>query len=96
VILYALGKSSFCCRAKLFGVSRTTTYYWIRAIAATIGNFVIADDIHEIDCDEMWHFIQSEKRNSGASKPWIVAQSELLPGYLVVVMLQPSNACMTK
>jgi len=53
VILYALGKSSFGCRAKLFGVSRTTTCYWIRAIAVTIANLVIADDIHEIDCDEM-------------------------------------------
>lgn len=96
VILYSLGKSSFGFLAKLFGVSRTTTYYWIRAIAATTEELPIADDIHEIDFDEMWHFIQSKKRSSGSSKRWIIAQGELLPGYSVVVMLQPSNDSMTK
>ena len=96
VILYSLGKSSFGFLAKLFGVSRTTTYYWIRDIATTTEGPVIANNIHAIDFDEMWHFIQSKKRNSGSSKPWIIAQGELLPGYSVVVMLQPSNACMIK
>jgi transposase len=96
VILYSLGKSSFGFLAKLFGVSRTTTYYWIRDIAATTEEPAIADNIHEIDFDEMWHFIQSKKRNSGSSKPWIIAQGELLPGYSVVVMLQRSNDYMTK
>lgn len=96
VILYALGKSSFGFLAKLFGVSRTTTYYWIRDIAATTSEPVIADNIQAIDFDEMWHFIQSKKRNSGSSKPWIIAQGELLPGDSVVVMLQPSNGCMIK
>ena len=96
VILYSLGKSSFGFLAKLFGVSRTTTYYWIRHIAKTIEEPVIAGDIQEIDFDEMWHFIQSKKRNSGLSKRWIIAQGEPLPGYAVVVMLQPSNGSMTK
>jgi len=96
VILYSLGKSSFGFLAKLFGVSQTTTYYWIRDMAATTEDLVIASDIHAIDFDEMWHFIQSKKINSGSSKPWIIAQGELLPGYSVVVMLQPSNACMIK
>ena len=96
VILYSLGKSSFGFLAKLFGVSRTTTYYWIRQMAETMAEPVIADNIQAIDFDEMWHFIQSKKRKSGLSKPWIIAQGELLPGYSVVVMLQPSNACMTK
>src|SRR5215510_1109798 len=57
VILYSLGKASFGFLAKLFGVSRTTTYYWIRDLAATIEEPVIAGDIQEIDFDEMWHFI---------------------------------------
>jgi transposase len=96
VILYSLGKASFGFLAKLFGVSRTTPYYWIRDIAATTEEPVIASNIHEIDFDEMWHFVQSKKSNSGSSKPWIIAQGELLPGYSVVVMLQRSNAYMTK
>jgi len=96
VILYSLGKSSFGFLAKLFGVSRTTTYYWIRDLAAITEEPSIAEDIHEIDFDEMWHFIQSKKRSSGSSKPWIIVQGELLPGYSVVVMLQRSNDSMTK
>jgi len=96
VILYSLGKSSCGFLAKLFGVSRTTTYYWIRDLAATTEEPVIANNMQEIDFDEMWHFIQSKKRNSGSSKLWIIVQGELVPGYSVVVMLQPSNACMTK
>ena len=96
VILYSLGKSSFGCLAKLFCVSRTTAYYWIRDMAATTEEPSIPDNSHEIDCDEMWYFIQSKKRSSGSSKPWIIAQGELLPGYSVVVMLQRSNDSMTK
>lgn len=96
VILYSLGKSSFGFLAKLFGVSRSTPYYWMRDIAKTTDEPVITDGIQEIDFDEMWHFIQSKKRNSGSSKPWIIVQGELLPGYSVVVMLQRSNVCMTK
>ena len=38
IILYSLGKSSFGFLAKLFGVSRTTTYYWIRQAAAILMN----------------------------------------------------------
>lgn len=96
VILYALGKSSFGFLAKLFGVSRTTTYYWIRDTAATIKEPAIAANIQAIEFDEMWHFLQSKKRKSGSSKPWIIVQGEPLPGYSVVVMFQPSNDCMIK
>ena len=96
VILYALSKSSFGFLGKLFGVSRTTAYYWIRDIAETMAEPVIAANIHAIEFDEMWHVLQSKKRKSGSSKPWIIAQGELSPGYSVVVMLQPSNGCMIK
>ena len=96
IILYSLGKSSFGFLAKLFGVSRTTTYYWIRQAASSIDEPTIAPDIQEIELDEVWHFIQSTKEKSGLFKPWIVAQGEPLPGYSVVVMLQRSNGSMTK
>jgi len=96
IILYSLGKASFGFLGKLFGVSRTTPYYWIRQAAATIDEPAIGHDIHAIDFDEMWHFIQSKKTSSGSSKPWIIAQGEPLPGYSVIVMLQRSDACMIK
>jgi transposase-like protein len=96
IILYSLGKSSFGFLAKLFGVSRTTTYYWIRQAAAMTDEPTIDADIQELEFDEMWHFIQSKKEKSGLLKPWIVAQGELLPGCSVVVMLQHSNGFTTK
>ena len=96
IILYSLGKASFGFIGKLFGVSRTTAYYWIRDAAAQIDEPTIAGDIQAIAFDEMWHFLQSKKARFGLSKRWIVAQGELLPGCLVVVMLQPFNDSTTK
>jgi transposase len=63
--LYSLGKSSFGFLGKLFGVSRTTTYDWIRQAAETIAEPPIAHDVQAIDFDEMWHVLQSKKANSG-------------------------------
>ena len=65
IILYSLGKASFGFLAKLLGVSRTTTYYWIRRAAANTDEPTIAPDIREIEFDEMWHFIQSKREKSG-------------------------------
>lgn len=96
IILYAIGKSSFGFLGKLFGVSRSTTYKWIKNVAEGIDEPIISSSIKEIEFDEMWHFIQSKKTKSGSSKRWIVAQGELLPGLSVVVMLQPSNASIIK
>jgi hypothetical protein len=96
VILYSLGKASFGFLAKLLGVSRTTTSDWIRQAAASTDEPTIAPEIQEIEFDEMWHFIQSQKAKSGLLKPWIVAQGEPLPGYSVVVMLQRSHDSMIK
>ena len=94
VILYSLGKSSFGFLGKLFGVSRTTAYYWIRQAAASTDEPTITENIQEIEFDEMGHFLQSKKENFGSLRRWIVAAGEPLPGYSVVVMLQHSNASM--
>jgi transposase len=96
LIFYSLGKASCGFLAKLLGVSRTTTYDWIRQAAASTDEPTMAPDIREVECDEMWHFMQSTKEKSGLLKPWIVAQGEPLPGYSVVVMLQRSNDSMIK
>ena len=87
IILYSLGKASFGFLAKLLGVSRTTTYYWIRQAAASTNEPSMAPDIQEIEFDEMWHFRRSKKDKAGLSTPWIVAQGEPWRGYSVVVML---------
>src|SRR5262245_8748534 len=81
MILYSLGKVSFGFLTKRLGVSRTTTYFWIRHAAASMDEPTIAPDIQEIEFDEMWHVMQSNKEKSGLLKPWIVVQGEPLPGY---------------
>jgi hypothetical protein len=89
VLLYALGKASFGMLGKIFGVSRSLTYRWIRDEAAKFPEPIVSGAIEEMEFDEMWHFIGSKKTNGGSSKRWIVGHGELWPGLLVVVMLQP-------
>ena len=96
MILYALGKASFGFLGKLFGVSRTTAYHWIRAEAERIGEPKVAGDIREMEFDEMWHFIGSKKTSDGSSRRWIVAHGALSPGWWAVVMLTPSDGSTPK
>jgi hypothetical protein len=91
VILYSLGKASFGMLGKIFGVSRSLTYRWIAEEASRLPEPSVPGDIKEMEFDEMWHFVGSKKTKNGSSKPWIVAQGELLPGLLAVVMLQRSK-----
>ena len=88
VLLYSLGKASFRFLAKLFDVSPTTTYNWVRQTAESFDEPVIGENIKEIEIDKMWHFLQSKKTKNGLSRPWIVTQGELSSGLSVVVMLQ--------
>ncbi len=67
VILYLLGKASFGFLAKLFGVSCSLTYRWIKEEAESLPEPVISNEIKEIEFDEIWHFIQSKK-----NKKWII------------------------
>ena len=52
VLLYALGKASFRVLAKLFDVSPTTTYNWLRQAAESLAEPVIEEKIKEIEIDE--------------------------------------------
>ena len=69
VVLYALGKASFGFMAKLFGVSRTTTYNWIKQMGEEIDYPKISEGIKEIEFDEMWHFVQSKKQEMDHQSP---------------------------
>ena len=95
-ILYSLGKASFGMLGKIFGVSRSLTYRWIRDEAEKLPLPIVSGQIKEMEFDEMWHFVGSKKTKNGSSKPWIVATGELWPGLSAVVMLQLSGDSMTK
>jgi len=88
VLLYASGKSSYGFIAKLFNVSRTGVLKWIRGFAQQIPEPSIANEIKEIEFDEMWHFLKSKKTKYGYGKPWIVLQVEPSPGLSAIVMLK--------
>ena len=96
VILYSLSKASFGMLGRIFGVSRTLTYRWIKAEAETLPEPEIPGDIKEMEFDEMWHFIGSKKTRSGSSRRWIVARGEPWPGCSAVVMLQLSGGSTPK
>ena len=96
VILYSLGKASFGFLGKIFGVSRSIPYRWIKAEAEKMTEPHLSGEIKEMEFDEMWHFIGSKKTKNGLSKRWIVAQGELWPGLSAVVILQPSDGSMPR
>ncbi len=96
VLLYALGKASFNMLGKLLGHSPSLIYRWVREAMDATQEPEIDGSIREMECDEMWHFIRLKKTKDGSSRPWIVAQGELLPGLQVIVMRQPSSDFTTK
>ena len=96
VLLYSLGKGSYNMMGKLFGRNRSLIYRWIREAGINTEEPTIDGEITEIEFDEMWHFIQSKKRNFGSSRPLTVAAGELSPGFSVVVIAQHSGGSTTR
>jgi len=62
VILYALGKASFGMLGKIFGVSRSLSYRWVRDEPQRLPEPVVPSGIQEMEFDEMWHFLRSKKQ----------------------------------
>lgn len=91
VILYALAKGSFNMLGKVFGRNRSLIYRWIKEAGLKQSEPEIDGDIQEIEFDEMWHFVNEKKRKFGSSRPLIVAQGKLSPGFSVLVILQRSE-----
>jgi transposase-like protein len=66
LLLSSLGQASCGFVAKLLGVSRTTTYDWIRPAAASTDEPTIAEDMQAIEWDERWHLMHSNKETCGS------------------------------
>lgn len=96
VLLYGMGKSSYGFIAKLFKVSRTAVYHWIRNFCEDLPPPQVPEGDYDIEFDEMWHYVNSKKTNSGFGKPWIVMKGKPLPGLQAIVMLKPSKDFMKK
>ena len=62
ILLYGMSRSSYSFLAKLFKVSPTAVYNWIRNCAESIGEAVVNKGDYDIEFDEMWHFVGSKKQ----------------------------------
>ena len=81
---------------RILRIDHTLVYRWVREFGESLPEPEVPGNIRQIEFDEMWHFIKNKKTGFGSSKPLIVAQGELWPGCLAVVMLQHSVDSMTR
>ena len=95
LLMYGSCKASYGMIAKLFNVSRTTVLNWIRTMGRKLPEPEIKTDVHEIQMDEMWHFINKKNKKYGSGEPWIVLETEPSDGLLAIVMLRRSRSSMT-
>ena len=96
ILLYAMAKGSFRMMGRILRIDHTLVYRWVREFGESLPEPEVPGDIQQIEFDEMWHFIKNKKTGFGSSRPLIVAQGELWPGCLAVVMLQHSVDSMTR
>jgi len=96
ILLYAIAKGSFRMLGHILDTPHTHVYRWIRHFGESLPEPVISGTISEMEFDEMWHFIGQKKRNFGLSKRLIVAHGEPWTGCSAIVIVQPSDGCMTK
>jgi transposase-like protein len=96
ILFYAMAKGSFRMLGRILDTDHTLVYRWIRNFGAALPEPVVAGDITEMEFDEMWHFLCKKKGNFGSSKPLIVAHGEPWTGCSAIVILQPSDGCITR
>jgi transposase-like protein len=89
VLFYAAGRASFRFLAKIFDVSDVGIMKALKKDALMSPVPEILEDIEEIECDEMWHFLVKKKQKFGFGKRLIVRQIELSPGKSALAMLLP-------
>jgi hypothetical protein len=90
VLFYAMAKGSFRGLGRMFGRSHTLIYRWVREFGEGLPEPAVQGEVREIEFDEMWHFVESKKRNFGSSRPCVAIHGEPWPGCSAIVMLQLS------
>jgi hypothetical protein len=81
---------------EIFGRNRSLIYRWIREAGLRTAEPTVDGEITQIEFDERWHFIESEKGSFGSSRPLIAAAAGQSPGFPVIVIAQLSDACTIK
>ena len=96
VILYSIGKGSYRNLAKIFGLSSGTIHNYVKAAAENLSTPEVANDITEMEFDEMWHYIGKKNRNYGLSRQLTESETEWLRGCWANVTKRLSSGSMPK
>ncbi len=80
-----LNKMSIRAIAKTVGASAPAVLSWIKKSGETLPTSNEKRYIEAVEVDEMWHYVESKKKNFGSSKPLIVLQESGLPVFVVIV-----------
>lgn len=67
ILFYSLDKASFRMIAKIFHTHSSLIYKWVVEASEKLPYYKISDAITEIEFDEMWHFLFSQK-----NKLWLI------------------------
>jgi transposase-like protein len=62
VLWYAMGKGSFRMIGKLLQIKHTLVYRWIREFGESLPEPQISSDIKQMKFDEMWHFVDLNRK----------------------------------
>lgn len=89
LLLYSMGKGSYRWIGQLLDVSDVAVYKWIRHFAKNLPEPQVEEGIVEMELDEMWHFLEKKRKNSGSGRPMLVTSAAVSPGWLAVVTLLP-------
>ncbi len=90
VLLYSMGNASYGMIARLLGVSEVSVYKWIRKEATSLPEPEVPADVEVVELDEMWHFVNGKKTNTGSGGLSIRSKGEPWPGFSVDVTMRPA------
>jgi transposase len=68
VLLVCMGLS-FRAAGRIVGVVSNTAMVWFRTFAQSLELPEISGTVEVVEMDEMWHFVQKKRTNSGSGKP---------------------------
>ena len=88
ISLYVNGLS-FRTIAKLVGVSHKAVYDWVKAFSLATYEKPIPQGEIVGEHDELWHFLEFKKTNSGSGKPTVAPPSSSLIGNAEIETVKP-------
>ena len=88
ILLYTLGLS-FNAIARIFGVATSTIMRWVRTFAEKTYEKPKPGQAVIVELDEMWHYLQAKKTNSGYGKLIVAIPVNSLTGNVAIATRSP-------